>query len=225
MSSVKLLDLDILLPSDVVLTVAEPQNMVEFYSLEGSAVDLARESIEAAGTALGYDLTRTAKASCLLRRGQRITLVSVGPSRVDVTIDDSERLPFAKTAERGITVGRISVELEGVRIVPRRERHGPQSTKWISEWEISGKDAHFLSSSILDSLATRGLRSGGTLAPLNADVGSTWHSEAYSAEMLIKVRARQEHDHVLLRLELVDTVADGANVGIPSSSVQGGRST
>jgi hypothetical protein len=202
-TAIKLIDVDVSVP-DVVLNKVDSQRGVDHYRLEGPNIEHARERIEAAGVALGYDLQRTPKTSCLLRGEQRINLVASDPSRVVITVDDPEQLPFARSSDSSVKLGRFEIDLGAERIVPRRERHTAGANEWRAEWQIFGKDAPELSAVIVKALMVTGLQSRGTMAPRNGGVGDTWHSEAYSATTLVKARAKQQVDHVLLELIVID---------------------
>lgn len=208
MLHIRFIDVEVSLPSDVVATARPPRDCVMFYRLEGQSVEKVRLQIEKIALALGYDLKRTDRASYLVRREreQRIVVLVTSATRLDVTVDDQEQLPLARVTERGIALGRFVIELEAVRVVSGRERHTPNSTQWIGEWKVFGKDAREVSSMALDALVATGLHSSGTFAPTTPGIGGIWTSESYNPDTLMKIRAKQESDHVLLQLELIDNL-------------------
>jgi len=207
MTALTLIDLQVDL-RDVAIRRGEPRAGGEVFFLEGRSLLLARQSIEAAAAAAGYNVQRTPQTSSLLRNQQRINLVQTGASRMTITVDDPHRLPYAVAVGGTIRLGRFEFDLGAVQTVPRRELHVPDSREWRAEWEVRGKSASELSSSIVDLLRSSGLQSVGTMAPRDARTGATWHSEGYSAKTLVKARVKQQSEDVLLELTVIDGAED-----------------
>jgi hypothetical protein len=198
-----LLDLIIAVPDDVTLSTSQAQLGCMTFRLEGPSVAHVRERIESAARR-SYTIRRAHNATYMFCQERWIHATAIGPSQLDVMAYDPERLPFAQVDESGIRLGPLAIGLNGVCIVPRRERHDSSRGLWIGEWKIAGETASELSASIVEHLAVLGLRSVGTFAPRDARVGDTWSTEASNQSRLAKIYATQRNDHVLLRVEVVD---------------------
>jgi len=207
----RLIDLEVVLPTDAKVTsICTPECRLH-HRLSGADLRELREAIEIAGTGKGYSLERSERVSSLARpdREQTIGIVADGATRLDITVDDPEVLPFASFGKETVVVGDVVVRLPGVLVVPRRERLDRDSGSRIAEWEVYGVDAEAVSLDVLGSLEAAGLKATGIFRPRNPVVGDTWITEAVGAGRIVKGYATQRSPHVLLQLVLVELAPGG----------------
>lgn len=200
----KLIDIDINIPSDIRVSTDPPHEGRITHTVEGAYVEGVQHSIESAAIALGYAVQRTG-GDLFLRRGeQAIDVFAVSPNRLRVRVDDAEQLPKARVTNSGVAIGRLSLPVSGEpRIEPGRERHDPGSNSWSAEWRVYGKDAKSLCSELQEKLVQDGLRSNGIWPPPKGGIPQ-WCVEADSPKTLVKAYAKLVNEYLLLSIVFID---------------------
>jgi hypothetical protein len=204
MTHIKLIDCDVMLPPDVVLSTEPPSECRVLHTLEGASVLEVQAAIEQAAASRGYAIRRLGSDSLLERNGQRIEIFATSPSRLRIRVDDPEGLPYSSITEDGISIGGVSIALRGAPAIQSgRERHDEGSTSWTAEWRVHGKKADELASEVHESLLQQGLRSNGVWAPPKGGI-QRWRVEAYSPQRLVKATISDEGEYLALSVTLVD---------------------
>lgn len=204
MLRLKLIDFDVLLPPDVELITEPPNECVIDHQLDGASVAKIREDIEKAAVEHGYTLHDADARGSRLQRGERIIRICASsPSRVFVSVDDVEALPFSQVTPKGIRLGSLALPVTGAaRIEPGRERHDQDSRNWVAEWRIYGKKASELATEIHDALLRRPLSSGGIWPPPRGGI-PRWHVEASSPKELVQVGITEEGESLAVHITLI----------------------
>lgn len=203
MKLLTLIDVQIQVPDDVAADEHQPEAGVVHYRLSGPSVVQVRKDVEVAAVALGYKMQHAPEASHLIRGCQRINIVVPDPLQLDITVENPETLPRAQADERGIVLGRLTLEVKSTRIVAQKERHAEKSTSWNGEWHVYGTSVQELSSEIHARLVQHGLHSTGVWSPPKDGI-QRWHIEAYSPLQLVKVYIKDEGGYLDLNITLVD---------------------
>lgn len=203
MRTLKLIDIELMLPDEVGLTEREPEPGVLLYGLSGTAVSQLRALIDAIATDHGYELRRSPIASHLLRRTQRINVIASEPGRLDITVDDPESLPSACVDENRLILGSVSIAIDAARVTPGRQRHNDGSTLWKAEWQIYGEEAEQLSEKVRVQFVQQGLRADFVWPPAEGGI-QQWLIEARSPQRLVKAYVRPTGDHNVLSVTLID---------------------
>ena len=205
MTHIRLIDCDVMLPPDVVLSTEPPSEGRVLHTLEGASVREVQAAIEQAAASRGYAIRRLGSDSLLERNGQRIELFATSPSRLRIRVDDPEGLPYSSITEDGILIGGVTIALRGAPAIQSgRERHDEGSTSWTAEWRVRGdKTAGELASEVHESLLQQGLRSNGIWPPPQNGI-QQWRVEAYSSQRLVKASISDEGEYLALSVTLID---------------------
>lgn len=209
MTHLRLIDFDVTLPADVVLSTEPPSECRVVHTLEGTSTPEVRATIEQAAALRGYVVHQRRSGSLLERKGQRIEIFATSSSRFRIRVDDAEKLPYSRITGDSILIGGLSIALPGgPKIQPGRERHDEGSTSWTAEWHVHGKKADELASEIHESLLQQGLRSNGIWPPPKDGI-QQWGVETYSPRRLVKVSISDEGEDLALNIALIEN-AEGA---------------
>ncbi len=200
----RFIDIEVESSPDTPMARALDQRGTSLFEFEGPSVGTLREKIEDGASALGYSVVRSDGVTSL-RRGEQVVVLSMGPRRLSVRVDDAERLPRSRLSQNGIAIGDISIRLASANsIVSGRERHDPTANELIGDWRVYGVRPKELLTTIHDELVRQGLRGGGVWDPARDSTMPHWMCEASSIGRFVKAYATEGDNCVNLQVIVVE---------------------
>jgi hypothetical protein len=196
-TALRVLDVEVTIPPDVIVVPLQSISCVERWNLRGPSLDGTRALLEETAIRIGYKVDRSPDATTLRKGNSKITVLLTGIGQLAVTADDPDRLPRSRVEGAVIMIGSLRLNLGTELIESGRERHDGGSNLWVANWNVTGFTADELMGRILQQSEHQGLKPSAHFR-----VNERWLGEASSPERLLKIIVVPVLPETTLSLEL-----------------------
>lgn len=178
---------------------------------EGVCIDIAGECAECLVSAIADQAVAAGFVEALreggrieLERGEQRLILVVDSTGLTIQTYDPSGLPYAEFDGATAVLSDLRVDTGATSLEPRREQCLQGGRLRRASWRLCGVSAPAVVARVIDAaVQSRRLRRGAEFGPARGG-RRIWTGEASSQLELVKARATEELEHVILEIELVD---------------------